>query len=214
MIISFCGLDGTGKTTQAKQLVQHLIEQGDRCAYHHIIRNSVYYFILHKIVGRISPRSKTVCEKGLRQKNGSSFRPLFFIKELFLLLELVLFNLRYAGYKGNPRKHIICDRYFYDEAVQLENLRGKKCLFSRLYEMLIIKPDIIYYMDIPPEVAFKRSEDDYEMEFFIRKANVYKVYMQDKRAVKINSMGIEKTRELIFSHWDSIRRYGNPRSKR
>ena len=49
MIVSFSGLDGTGKTTQAELLVDHLKAQGINCIYRHAIKNTLYYFIMHNL---------------------------------------------------------------------------------------------------------------------------------------------------------------------
>lgn len=206
MIVSFSGLDGTGKTTQAELLVDYLRAQGVDCIYRHAIKNTLYYFIVHNIVGKVSPKTKSGLEKGLRQdKSPRSFNFLSQVKKLFLLIDVIYFKLRYGSYKANRQKTIICDRYFFDEMVQAEYLSVAGDAFLDLYGKFLIEPDITFFADVEPGLACSRKEEDgYGMDYFNAKSRLYNTFMEKRNAVKLASGEKQEIKEIITSHWDKV----------
>ena len=179
MIISFSGLDGSGKTTQADHAVGYLEEKGFPCGKRHAVKGTLAYFINHKIVGKVSPSSKKGFEEGLRDKqNTEKHSFLSAVKRFFMLLDMVYFRLRYASYKGSKSKTLICDRYFYDENVQGAYLETRHSFYNRLYKKMLIKPDLAFFFKTDPEKAYTRKTE-YDFTYFSVKNGLYEVLAQE-----------------------------------
>ena len=173
MIITFSGLDGTGKTTYAEMVDDHMRKIEKKCRRFHVIKSSLSYFFTHKIVGGVSKKAKQTAESGLRDKGGSlTSGILAFAKKGFLLVDILLFNVRYGRLKGKEDDFLVADRYFYDELVQAHYLGIAGRMFSRVYEKLIIKPDVAFFVELPPEKAYDRK-NEFDIEYFKAKSSIY-----------------------------------------
>ena len=173
MIITFSGLDGTGKTTYAEMVADHMRGGGKKCIRFHAIKSSLSYFFTHKIVGVVSKKAKQTAESGLRDKGGSFTNGMLaFVKKAFFLADILLFNICYGRLKGKEGDILVADRYFYDELVQARYLGIAGRLFSRIYENLIIKPDVAFFVELPPEKAYGRK-NEYDIEYFKAKSPIY-----------------------------------------
>lgn len=174
MIITFSGLDGTGKTTYAEMVADHMRKSGKKCRRFHVIRDSLSHFFTHKVVGGISKKAKQTAESGLRDNGGSLVSGIFaFVKKCFLLVDILLFNICYGRLKGKEDDILVADRYFYDELVQARYLGISGRLFSRVYEKLIIKPDVAFFVELAPEKAYNRKSE-YDVEYFKVKSSIYR----------------------------------------
>jgi thymidylate kinase len=198
-------LDGSGKTTQALAIREHLRLAGGKCVYRHNIKDSIHYFLLHRVVGTLSENSSAPFEKALRSgKDTAASRAASIVKKAFLFLELICFNLRYLGYKGSPAKHIICDRYFYDELVQAEYLGIGGRPFKAAFAKLIMRPDIAFFLEADPKEAFERKKE-YDSGYYGRKGGIYHD-MADKGYFEfIPASGVEETAGVIRSRVEQER---------
>lgn len=173
MIITFSGLDGTGKTTYAEMVADRMRKRGKKCRRFHAIRDSLSYFFTHKIVGGVSEKAKQAAESGLRDKGGRfTSGILAFVKKGFLLVDILLFNICYGWLKGKENDILVADRYFYDELVQARYLGIAGRLFSLVYEKLIINPDVAFFVELTPEKAYGRK-NEYDIEYFKAKSPIY-----------------------------------------
>lgn len=205
MIVVFSGLDGTGKTTQTKHLIRHIKAGSGHCGYRHAIKDSLYYFIVHNIVGRMSSRAMSGLENGIRrEKKGLSFYFLASVKKFFLLIDVIYFRLRYGSRKGNRSKNIVCDRYFYDEIVQAKYLSLAGDTFSRLYTRLTLEPDITFFAVTDPEAASKRKDEGFDSNYFTAKAGLYDECMKGKKVQELSDAGEDVVKESVISCWDKM----------
>ena len=171
MIIVFSGIDGSGKTTCARFVHDHLKGKGFNVKYLHIIKDSFYHKILH---GLVSKNAQGSLEKALRLKNNSILS--FFsrsAKKTVLFINLVLFNIRFGRCKGNIRRTIIVDRYFYDDIVQCLYLGIAGNRFLGAYKKLIMPPDAIFFLNADPIKAYERSRE-YDKDYYLKKSAIYK----------------------------------------
>ncbi len=203
MIIAFSGLDGSGKTTQSRFAEQYLRDRGYRCAYRHAIRGSLHYFILHNLVGRVSGRAKDSMEKGLRETGGAKAFFVSLVKKIFLFLDLVYFNLRYGRYKGQTKRNIICDRYFYDEIVQADYLKIAGNAFNGMYRKLILEPDISFFLKVRPESAFERKKE-YNRSYFTQKGKVYETFAQRIKMNEVDEQDPEAAKKAVLSDLERL----------
>lgn len=173
MIIAFSGIDGSGKTTYAEFCVNYIKEKKIDCRYRHMVKDSFYNLFLFNFIGKISKNTQESIEKGLRdRKNRVRFAVLKSIKKILLVLNMMYFNLAYRSYRGNIRKNIVSDRYFYDDIAQMLYLGMASENFIKFYNRFIMKPDVAFFVKVEPETAFKRKSE-YEESYFFNKCRIY-----------------------------------------
>jgi len=197
MIISFSGLDGTGKSTHVRGTCEYLTGRGIKCRSRHLIKDSFSYFLTHKVVGKVSMKMKDGVETGIRsKKRGPKFVFFAFAKKVLLLLELLYFNARYFLLKNRRNRALICDRYFYDALVQVRYLGISGDIFAGIYKSLIIEPDISFFLHTPPDLAYGRKKE-FDMEYFSKKSGLYEHSMDDVGFIILESDEIDHTQQRI-----------------
>jgi thymidylate kinase len=204
VIIAFCGIDGSGKTTFSEISKEVIAGKGLNVVCRHNIKNSFYHSILHNVIGKLSKGAKGSLEKGLREKRrGLTFFVSSWIKAGMLLLNLIIFNCRYGSYKGSAGRNIICDRYFYDDLVQMEYLGWKNKIFPWFYKRCIIIPDLLFFLDTQSEAAFSRKKE-YDLDYFVRKSELYRNLFKDAAAVNLPDLQMDKRAGIVRSRVSAL----------
>jgi len=154
MLIAFEGIDGSGKTTQAKKLYEYLKSTGKEVSLYREpggteIGEKIRQIILHSPMDERTElllfeaaRSSLVAEKIIPDLQAG---------KIVLLDRYTLSTLAYQGYgKGIDLKKI--------QALNEFATRG-------------IKPDLIFLLDLPPKEALKRIKNKtrFESEEFLEK---------------------------------------------
>lgn len=173
MILSFSGMDGTGKTSHAKATAKYLESLGIKIKCLHAIQFS----ISGKIGGLLKRASKKthkkIVDKEFERNKKTKLRSIIGIgKRLTYLLDIFRFYLAYFFYFLSG-KSIICDRYFYDMQIQLSYLGMAGKNYLRLYNLLTPKPKIAFFLSVSPEKAFNRVKE-YDKTYFNVKNRLYK----------------------------------------
>ena len=74
-------------------------------------------------------------------------------------------------------KNIICDRYIYDTIVDFKvdlhyhDTKIRNILSNLFY--LMPKPDVIFLIDVPEEIAFQRKDDTASIQYLRERRNIY-----------------------------------------
>jgi len=182
-LICFTGVDGSGKTTLAKELVKIMNEKEVQYKY---VYGRLEPFILKPfiMIGRkvffggkdifkdykgYSSRKRGVIER-------HSF--LFTIYRYILLsdyLMQLLFKVKIPLMLG---KNIVCDRYVYDTVItdlsvdmNLSSSEIRKLI--RRFFYLSPKPDLAFLIDLPEEIAFQRKNDTPSIEYLKERRMIY-----------------------------------------
>lgn len=143
MFISFEGIEGSGKTTQAKHTVRFLQNKGHDC-----------------VITR-EPGGTRIGEK----IRAILLDPLS--KDMYPLTEFLLYTADRAQHIKeyilpllSDGKIVLCDRY-YDATMAYQGFaRGLDIgLIEKIHKLLFenLKPDITLLLDLPPEIGLKRA---------------------------------------------------------
>jgi dTMP kinase len=183
-LVSFVGIDGSGKTTQAKILVDSLSRNGFNTSY--VWCRWEPFFLKYFIkMWRDITRKNTIGEGSYKIEIKNKKQKLL-SNPLFRWLWMLVFLIDY-GFQVFIRIHInlmkgqmvISDRIFYDSIIdQAINLGQKKDLLLNNLNSFWIKvifpiPNIVIYIDCPENIAFSRTDDDLDIEYLKDRRKLY-----------------------------------------
>ena len=171
LLISFSGLDGSGKSTQIEHLRARLTAAGYRTAllafWDDVVVLSRYREdFVHKVYNSeigVGAPGKPVQR---RDKNVRKWY-LTLARHILYLLDAVNLCVVVGRARRSRPDVIIMDRYIYDEWANLP-LRGFLTrIYIRLLNAILPRPDIAYLLDADPEAAAARKPE-YPVEFMHR----------------------------------------------
>jgi len=153
MLVSFSGIDGTGKTTHINKLVNRFKDMMIPAQY---ARGLWSPKISYPFMGVI------YLLKGWRRKDYHKSRILRKIWNYIVILDFIyiyLFKIKIHLLVG---KTVFCDRYVYDLMATLmhDGLYNERA--SKIMLKLFPQPDLAFMLDIPPEVSDLRKDDTQE----------------------------------------------------
>ena len=176
MLVSFSGLDGSGKTTQIANARELLVRRGRRV--------TLLAFWDHVVVGK-NYREEFVCRVyGSERGVGSPDRPvnrndknvrawyLTIARHALYLIDAI--NLRrviHRAWRGGADV-ILMDRYVYDELANLPLDNRVSRAFIYFVNWLVPRPNLALILDADPETARARKPE-YPLEFMRRCRRAY-----------------------------------------
>ncbi len=206
LLICFTGMDGAGKTQQAKFLDSFLKEEGIKSQY-------VWARFEPKLIKPLAWLGKAIFFRGkdmVKDYGGyhdnkrrvlSSF-PIAQVYQALMTFDYllqVLFRVRLPLVMGNT---VVCDRYYPDTLVDLAvdqnystgKLKSTLKLFSRLFP----KPDLMFLIDLPEEVAFQRKDDIPSLEYLQERRRLYlDVARENGMVILDGSMSEAEVRDIV-----------------
>jgi len=175
-LISFSGLDGSGKSTQIANLREYLHARGlttSQLAFwdNVVVMTRYREGFVHKVYGSekgIGAPDKPVNrrDKNVRKWYLSIVRHGLYLFDALHLVR-VMAKARRAG-----SDVIIMDRYIYDELANLPLSNGLTRLFVRAVAAFVPTPDVAYILDADPEAACARKPE-YPVDFLHLGRNAY-----------------------------------------
>lgn len=168
LIVSFSGIDGSGKSTQIQKLREYLASHGvpvkeltfwDNVVMFPGLRAGFSRRVLQSD-GRIGT-PETPAER--RDKNTQN-TPLLMGRSVLYLLDVLSLRRIFNQAKSENSGVVIFDRFIYDQLAALPMRTRWARGFSRLLLRIAPKPDLSYVLDADPEVARARKPE-YPLEF-------------------------------------------------
>jgi thymidylate kinase len=186
-LICFTGVDGSGKTTHAKSLLEYLETKGYACKYvWGASRPIVSYVFLAfaKLLGYWKETKKNVytdpleyAPKGIAEKLGSLWRFCVFV-DLQIKTSLKTRTYLVLG------KVVVLDRYFYDLLMDLSVSKVSSEEFVRRISETLPRPQITFLLDAPPSLTalrrgFSLQDLQVKRETFLEMGRRFKFYIID-----------------------------------
>lgn len=158
-LIAIIGLDGSGKTTLARGLVEALRARGHRVAYVHAWPKAV---ALRRL--RTSSRGK----EAHTPPRLPAWRA-----GAFLLLALYVLRIR-VPWLLRRYEFVVCDRFVYDLSSYLR-LRGRKGAAALLLRAAVPPPEAVFHLRVPLEALAARTgeEREHPLETYARWDRLY-----------------------------------------
>lgn len=168
MLVSFSGLDGSGKSTQIVNLIaiahQHGLTTRQLAFWDDVVVLSRYREgFVHKVYGSergIGAPDKPVAR---RDKNVRKWY-LSLIRHGLYLLDALHLGRVIAKARRSGADIVIMDRYIYDELANLPLGKPLTRMFVRIVAALAPRPDVSYLLDADPEAARARKPE-YPVDF-------------------------------------------------
>jgi dTMP kinase len=201
------GIDGSGKTTLAKKLVEELTKNNIKCKYLWWLEaeNSVLRRTLRFLNHPSNEKSSKI--KVYNPRKSPNFFMLIY--QYLVLLDYSRQLISKVWLPTRIGKVIVCDRYIYDTiiafSIEFNHSQKKFQRMFKLFSFLSPKPDIFFLVEVPDDEAFKRKDDIPSIESLSKPITIYKELGKQMDAKVID--GTKKLEELNSLIWEEVIRY-------
>jgi len=211
IFICFIGIDGSGKTTLATNLMALLRNEKVQTKYVWGAHNYVLLRPLTLLLKKHSRKSETTTPRNVNQtqRYGIARRiiknpfmaKLYKVSVLSEYLLQILVKVRLPLIFG---KNLICDRYVYDTAINLSvHLQYSQENFKILLNRLLgpcPKPSVLFFVDLPEEIAFKRKNDIPSTDYLIQRRKLYRLLAKEYAVTRLDgSESLSKLKLLMLN---------------
>ena len=186
ILLTFSGVDGSGKSTIAEKAVQYLAEKGKNPSLVEVYASSIF-LNMGRVLGKISGKAKGAMEERMssNEKGGGFIR---ILRVLCFFLDILIFRMRLfiLNIKGvSP----VCDRYLYDTLVHLRYLKALGEGMYKSFLKFIPEPDMTVVLSLNADLAMGREMQHDNIGYYEEKAALYKDLAEKKSCVVMDSSG-------------------------
>lgn len=215
-LIVFFGMDGSGKTTQAKLLEDHLTAKGLKVDYRWSRREAFLTKIPARLVKKFVLREKGSSDGARyveikKKRSKMAKNPLVrwawinaTLADYLALLHVRVFR------PARGADVLICDRYLQDSiadfaAMLPDPVAAARAIAGSPLARLFPKPRRLYFIDISPEVAKERKDDDTNFHLLQDRVALYRELAAVAGALVVDGNGkIEEVAEVIRGDADQM----------
>jgi thymidylate kinase len=209
-IIYITGIDGSGKTTLAKNLEASL-QNTERKARYFYARHFPILMLPLKFLARATflhgtsqfGNYKVYIEKKKSQARKhrwlARFYAFIWFVDYFLLTYIRLFP------HFVTRRSLILDRYFFDTVINmcimLDLPESKFLRLVNIFAKLFPSPEFVFYLDLPATVAFQRKDDIQSLQYLEERQECYRVLVRVQRWITIDATRtVDQVKAEVLSH--------------
>ncbi|OGO31580.1 MAG: hypothetical protein A2Z29_02820 [Chloroflexi bacterium RBG_16_56_11] len=189
-LVSFSGIDGSGKTQHARVLEKCLRHYGLRVSYRW---NRCATFGLTRLLSVVSqalfwrrtgPGNNAGTDVTVRRQRLSN--PAFRLLWTYLTaLDMIISNFFRVGLPLLCGQIVICDRYVYDAAAEMESSLPAVDKYNRFAIKMMLalapRPDTAYFLDVPEKISTERRDENTNLKYLRRQRDVYAVMVNAYR---------------------------------
>lgn len=152
-IITFCGVDGSGKTTQRELLQRELEVLGKNVVYFHATE-----FSLANRLARSAKKKKDFTPGSEKAVSSAGFTSVF-LRLIFLSLDALRFEWYVAGLRKQKTDYLLSDRFFQDSLLNICYLSQNILVraYAKLLARVLPAADITFYLRLTTDDILKRS---------------------------------------------------------
>ncbi len=198
VLTCFTGIDGSGKTTLATNLIAFMRNNGIDAQYVWGAHNVV---LIRPVVSFLKKRANPyTCKTSDTKTKRADFMKRLAKNRLLMNAYLGLTLIEYAFqmlvkvrlplWMG---KNVVCDRYVFDTAINLAvNMRYSQRHFKSMLDAMLAwapKPDVVFFVDLPEEIAFRRKNDIPSANYLAKRRAFYHFFAQQYEVCRLNGFG-------------------------
>jgi len=207
-LICFSGIDGSGKTSHARSLLNYLFNLGYSCTY---VSGSFRLFLSSFFYGftwflgywkRLQIDEDTFLIDPLGQATSNLRKKIDSVLRLLLFVDLQIGMTCKVRFPLLFRKVVVCDRYVYDIIAGLssENLNTES--FCKLLLQTTPTPKLVFLTDAPKEVL--KARRSISTDFLNKKKRAYQILARSNHFYILNSSddfkkNEQKIRQILLS---------------
>jgi thymidylate kinase len=208
-LIALCGIDGTGKSTQASLLQDRLRASGRSaevlwCRWDPLLARPAV-----RLLDRISRREKrgvvvSSSNRGSEDNRRALKRRLLsssLVRRLWTGLMVLDYGLQVAPKLVRARRQadiVIVDRYRHDVLIDM-SAGGELLSTPRVLRWLLPDPDLIVVLDVDERVAFARKPDSPDLTYLEQRRRLYRQLAQGSTAILVDaSESTDVVSESVF----------------